>query len=48
MTPRFAPTWSTLRYATGMTILSLVFVVSHGLVLVHELVQGAAESTEIR
>ena len=35
-------TWSVLRFTTGMAILSVVFVVSHGLVLVHELAQAAS------
>ena len=34
--------WSTLRFTAGMTILTLVFMVSQGLVLVHELAHGAA------
>jgi hypothetical protein len=33
-------TWSKLRFTAGMTILSAVFVVSHGLVLVHDLTRG--------
>ena len=37
--------WSTLRFTAGMTILTLVFMVSQGLVLVHELTHGA-EATE--
>ncbi len=48
MIARFAPTWSTLRYVAGMTILSVVFVVSQGLVLAHELVQDAADAAEVR
>ena len=32
--------WSTLRFTAGMTILTLVFMVSQGLVLVHELKHG--------
>jgi len=32
--------WSTLRFTAGMTILTLVFMVSQGLVLVHELTHG--------
>ena len=38
-------TWSAVRFGTGMAILSVVFVLSHGLLLVHELTQGAS-STE--
>jgi hypothetical protein len=34
--------WSTLRFTAGMTILTLVFMVSQGLVLVHELTHGDA------
>ena len=34
--------WTTLRFTAGMTILTLVFVVSQGLVLVHELTHGTA------
>jgi len=37
-----ARAWSTFRFTAGMTILTLVFVVSQGLVLVHELTHGAA------
>jgi hypothetical protein len=33
-------TWSQLRFTAGMTILSAVFVVSHGLVLFHDLTRG--------
>lgn len=36
----FNRTWSQLRFTAGMTILSAVFVVSHGLVLVHDLTRG--------
>lgn len=39
-------TWSAVRFTTGMAILSVVFVVSHGLVLVHELTQGPAPASE--
>ena len=39
-------TWSALRFTTGMAILSVVFVVSHGLVLVHELTQGTSPSSD--
>ena len=41
----FARTWSAVRFTTGMAILSVVFVVSHGLLFVHELTQstGATE-----
>ena len=35
-----ARAWSTFRFTAGMTILTLVFVVSQGLVLVHELTHG--------
>ena len=35
-------TWSVIRFTTGMAILSVVFVVSHGLLLVHELAQVAS------
>ena len=41
MDTTLARTWSALRFTTGMAILSVVFVVSHGLVLVHELTQSA-------
>ena len=37
MASSFDRTWSALRFTTGMAILSMVFVVSHGLLLVHEL-----------
>ena len=37
-----ARAWSTFRFTAGMTILTLVFVVSQGLVLVHELTHGDA------
>jgi hypothetical protein len=42
MASSFDRTWSALRFTTGMAILSVVFVVSHGLVLVHELTQAAS------
>ena len=35
--------WDRLRFTAGMTILSAVFVISHGLVLVHELTRGGTE-----
>jgi hypothetical protein len=38
--------WSTLRFTAGMTILTLVFMVSQGLVLVHELAHGAAATEQ--
>jgi hypothetical protein len=38
--------WSTLRFTAGMTILTLVFMVSQGLVLVHELTHGAAATEQ--
>ena len=38
--------WSTLRFTTGMTILALVFMVSQGLVLVHELANGAGAAEQ--
>lgn len=44
MSTTLARTWSQLRFTAGMTILSAVFVISHGLVLVHELARGEAES----
>ena len=37
---------STLRFTAGMTILALVFMVSQGLVLVHELAHGAATTEQ--
>jgi hypothetical protein len=33
--------WATIRFTAGMTILTLVFMVSQGLVLVHDLTHGA-------
>lgn len=48
MPPPLDRTWSTVRHTAGMTILSLVFVVSQGLVLVHELVQRTPTSHEER
>jgi hypothetical protein len=44
MSTTLARTWSRLRFTAGMTILSAVFVISHGLVLVHELTHGEADS----
>ena len=38
--------WSTLRFTAGMTILTLVFMVSQGLVLVHELAHDAAATEQ--
>jgi hypothetical protein len=40
MSATLTRTWSQLRFTAGMTILSAVFVISHGLVLVHELARG--------
>ena len=37
-----ARTWSALRFGTGMAILSVVFVLSHGLIFVHELAQRSS------
>ncbi len=39
-----ATTWSLVRFTTGMAILSAVFVLSQGLVLVHDLAGGAADA----
>jgi hypothetical protein len=38
--------WSTLRFTTGMTILTMVFMVSQGLVLVHELAHGVGATEQ--
>ena len=43
MSATLARTWSRVRFTAGMTILSAVFVISHGLVLVHELTRGGAD-----
>ena len=47
MSANLARTWSRLRFTAGMTILSAVFVISHGLVLVHELTRGAVDSPPV-
>lgn len=44
MSATLTRTWSRLRFTAGMTILSAVFVISHGLVLVHELTHGEEAS----
>ena len=41
-----ARAWSNLRFTAGMTILALVFMVSQGLVLGHELTHGAAATEQ--
>jgi hypothetical protein len=46
-TPTRSITWARLRFTAGMTILSAVFVISHGLVLVHELTQGETEHPSV-
>jgi hypothetical protein len=44
MSATLTRTWSQLRFTAGMTILSAVFVISHGLVLVHELARGESDA----
>ncbi len=46
MPTRLASTWSLVRFTTGMAILSAVFVVSQGLVLVHDLAGATSAGTE--
>ena len=46
MPVRLATTWSLVRFTTGMAILSAVFVLSQGLVLVHDLTGGGSVGAE--
>jgi hypothetical protein len=47
MSATLTRTLSQLRFTAGMTILSAVFVISHGLVLVHELARGERDSRPV-
>ena len=38
--------WSAIRFSAGMLILTGVFVLAHGLVLVHELTDASASEVE--
>ncbi len=42
MNAAVARAWCDLRFGAGMTLISAVCVVAHGLVLVHEIARGGA------
>jgi hypothetical protein len=47
MNATLARTWSRVRFTAGMAILSAVFVISHGLLLVHELTRGEVDAQHV-